>query len=459
MASQDFDFQKVYFMSGITASLLDHGAVADGVTDDAPAIQRAIDFVHAAGGGRVVIPSGSRILAGYFQLKSHIDFHVAEGAVLLSATTLKAFPKRVFSFGEEADKRLWIGAENASDITMSGTGTIDGQCRAFALGENEHIFTPTLPWRPALTCFENIRNLIVRDLTFRDAANWTLHFCGCEDVHVHDVKIFNNLKFPNADGIDPDHCRKVRIRGCHIVSADDCIVLKNTAPFAHYGPCEDIEITDCRLESASAAFKIGSESHCDFKHIRMSDCMIERSNRGLAIQLRDGGNVEDIEFRNISISTQRFAPVWWGCGEAIYVTALPRNEQTNVGRITDVRFYNIDCEAENGVVVYGDPDDRINDLVFDRVRVDIVKHTQWPSGMFDLRPFQGGYTPKQAIPIGEATPWGFLAWRPQAVFSIDGIKTIKVRELTYELQVQDADKWKVVYPERASVRVLPVSVD
>jgi len=438
-------------MSGITISVLDHGAIADGMSDDAPAIQRAIDFVHAAGGGRVIIPSGRRVLAGSFQLKSRIDFHVAEGAVLVSATTREAFPKKVFAVGEEADKRLWIGAKDAMDITMSGLGTIDGQCRAFAMGETEHIFTPTHLWRPALTFFENIRGIIVRDLTFRDSANWTLHFCGCEDVEVHDVKIYNDLKFPNADGIDPDHCRRVRIRGCHIVSADDCIVLKNTAPFAHYGPCEDVEITDCRLESASAAFKIGSESHCDFLRIRMSDCTIERSNRGLALQLRDQGNVADVEFRNISISTQRFAPVWWGCGEAIYITALPRNPQTEVGRITDVRFYDINCETENGVVVYGDPDDRIDDILFERVHVGIFKRTEWPSGTLDLRPFQGGYSPKQAIPVGEKTAWGFLAARPEAVFSIDGIKSIKARELTYALNLPDALNWKIVYPLIPSV--------
>jgi len=445
-------------MSGITASVLNHGAIADGVSDDAPAIQRAIDFVYEAGGGRVVIPGGSRVLAGSFQLKSHIDFHVAEGAVLLSATAKEAFPKKVFSFGEEADKRLWIGAKNATDITMSGSGTIDGQCRAFALGETEHIFTPTYPWRPALTCFENIQRITVRDLTFRDAANWTLHFCGCEDVHVHDVKIFNNLKFPNADGIDPDHCRRVRIHGCHIVSADDCIVLKNTAPFKEYGPCEDVEITGCRLESASAAFKIGSESHCDFRRIRMSDCTIERSNRGLAIQLRDQGNVHDVEFRDISISTQRFPPVWWGCGEGIYVTALPRNAQTEVGRITDVRFYNIKCEGENGVVLYGDPADRIEDLLFDKVNVGIVKRTEWPSGMFDLRPFQGNYAPKLAIPVGEKTPWGFLTSRPPAVFSIDGIKTIKARDLTYKLPVHDADGWRVLYPGIHPIDLRPAEI-
>lgn len=424
-----------------TFNIIEFGAVGDGLTDDAAAIQRAVDACSESGGGRVLIPGGRRVLAGSFELRSGIDFHVAEEATLLSATGIEAFPRCVFSFGEEAEKRLWIGAKDAEDITLSGRGTIDGQCLAFALGESEFIYTPTLRWRPAMTCFENVRRISVRDLTFRNAANWTLHFSGCQDVSVKDVRIFNDLRFPNADGIDPDHCRRVKISGCHIVSADDCIVLKNTASFAQYGPCEDIEITNCRLESASAAFKIGSESHDDFRGIRMSDCVIERSNRGLAIQLRDGGNVEDVEFRNIRINTKRFAPAWWGAGEAIYVTVLPRNGETVVGTVRDIGFRNIDCDGENGVAVYGDPDDRIRDLRFERVHVGIRRSTPWPSGQLDLRPFQGAYAPANGIPEGERTPWGYVVRRTPAAFSLDGARDIVFDGASYFLPDGDTVPW------------------
>jgi polygalacturonase len=426
-------------------NIMDFGAVGDGVTDDVVAIQRAVDACAASGGGRVLIPAGRTVMAGSFELRSRVDFHVAEGATLRSATDIEAFPRRVFSQGEEAEKRLWIGAKGAEDITLSGKGTIDGHCLAFALGENEFIYTPTVRWRPAMTCFENVRRLSVSDLTFRNAANWTLHFSGCEDVSVKDVRIFNDLRFPNADGIDPDHCRRVRISGCHIVSADDCIVLKNTASFSQYGPCEDIEITDCRLESASAAFKIGSESHGDFRRIRMSDCVIERSNRGLAIQLRDGGSVEDVEFENIRINTKKFAPVWWGAGEAIYVTALPRNAETVVGTVRDVRFRDVHCDGENGVVVYGDPADRIRDITFERVRIVIRRHTQWPSGLLDLRPFQCGYLPNNADIAGEITPWGHVVRRTPAAFSFDGVEEVRLEGVSYSLPETDSVAWQAMH--------------
>ncbi|MCD8482669.1 MAG: hypothetical protein LR015_08410 [Verrucomicrobia bacterium] len=46
-------------------SVLDYGPVADGIANDAPAIQRAVDACNAAGGGRVLIPSGTRLRAGF----------------------------------------------------------------------------------------------------------------------------------------------------------------------------------------------------------------------------------------------------------------------------------------------------------------------------------------------------------------------------------------------------------
>ncbi len=413
--------------------ITEFGAVADGVTNDAAAIQRAIDAAASCGGGRVLIPAGARVRAGSFELKSGIDFHVAEGAVLLSATAIEAFPQRVFGSGEEADKRLWIGARHAKNLTLSGTGTIDGQCRAFALGETEHIFTPTLSWRPAMTCFEDVEGLTVRDLTFRDSANWTLHFTGCRDVDVRGVKIFNDLKFPNADGIDPDHCQRVRIADCHIVSADDCIVLKNTAQFARYGACEDIEISGCQLESVSSAFKIGSESHGDFRRVRMRDCVIERSNRGLAIQLRDGGSVEDVAFERITIGTRRFAPDFWGAAEPVYVTALPRNRSTSVGTIRDIRFRDITCRSENGIVIYGDPCDRIRCLHFENVEIAITPSEKWESGVLDVRPFQDGYEPRGGEPASPRTPWGHVVRCEPAAFHCDGAKDVTFANVRWDV--------------------------
>lgn len=400
-------------------SVTSFGAAADGLSDDAPAIQRAIDTAFASGGGRVVIPPHTRVRAGHFLLRSRVELHIAEGAELLSATHLSAFPRKVFSSGDEADKRLWIGASGATDITLSGSGTINGQCHAFALGETAGLYTPTLPWRPALLCLENVRRLTIRSLLFRNSANWTLHLTGCQDVLIEDIRIFNDPRFPNADGIDPDHCQRVTIRRCHIISADDGIVLKNTAPFARYGPCEDIEISDCRIQSASAALKIGSESHSPFRRIRVRDCLIENSNRGIAVQLRDGASLSDAAFERVNISTRRHPAAFWGAAEPVSLTVLPRASSSPASLIHNLTFRDITCRSENGIVLCALPPGQIRGVRFHNVRLDLHDPSLPPPDPLDLRPFSPETAPPGS-PASEPTPWGWLLHSPPAAILLKG---------------------------------------
>ena len=48
------------------------------------------------------------------------------------------------------------------------------------------------------------------------------------------------MKMRNADGIDLDRCRKVRISDCDICCADDAISLKSCREFPDLGATEDI---------------------------------------------------------------------------------------------------------------------------------------------------------------------------------------------------------------------------
>ena len=61
---------KVSFsmIEGAQYNVLDYGAVGDGVTDDGPAIQAAVDAAFAAGGGTVYAPAGTYLLASYTSL-------------------------------------------------------------------------------------------------------------------------------------------------------------------------------------------------------------------------------------------------------------------------------------------------------------------------------------------------------------------------------------------------------
>ena len=73
-------------------SILRYGAVADGVTNCAAAIQQAVDAAAAAGGGRVIVPAG-RFLSGSVLLKDNVELHLESGAVLISSLNPQILPR------------------------------------------------------------------------------------------------------------------------------------------------------------------------------------------------------------------------------------------------------------------------------------------------------------------------------------------------------------------------------
>jgi polygalacturonase len=228
----------------------------------------------------------------------------------------------------------------------------------------------------------------VSDVNLKDAALWTLHLAGCEDVSVRGISIRNSLKAPNCDGIDPDHSRNVRITDCSVECGDDAIVVKTSREFARYGPCENIVVSGCVLTTQDCALKIGTETVSDIRNVVFSDCIVNGSCRGIGIFLRDEGSVENIVAHDIVIRSQLFFAVpngWWGASEAIYVNAHPRVPGGKLGRLGALRFSHIVSHGEAGVFIRGSAECIPQDIVLDDVTLDIAKTTSWPSRI-DLRP-------------------------------------------------------------------------
>ena len=389
-------------------NVLSFGAVGDGVTNDTQAIQAAIDACRCQGGGRVTLPGGHTYRCGALMLCSNLELHLEMGAVLQGSDHLEDY--RLLGGSSDAPKKrdvpsyenceytgapthYFLYAHGCENLAITGLGIIDGNEEIF-YGEitKWHIEGSFYPRAP-LMFIENTRHFTLRDVTLRRSAFWTVHMVGCQDVLISGIRILNNLRMANCDGIDPDHCQNVRIDGCHIECADDCIVFKNTAAAMQYGPCENIVVSNCTLTSTSAAIKFGSESEALFRNILIENCVISHSNRGISLQLRDPGSIENVVFQNLTISTRLFRPMFWGQAEPIAITAIARKPETKVGHIRNIRFNNILCEGENGILIYGDQQGLIENIRFDGVSLHIRPQTGHPMGVHDLRPtFEAPFT-------------------------------------------------------------------
>jgi hypothetical protein len=382
----------------------DYGAVGDGKTDDAVAIQKAIDACNAAGGGRVIIPSGSIFLAGPFNLKSFVEFYVEPNAKVLANPNEGVYSKSAFR-ENKGEGTIWIGGENIEQVTICGGGTIDGNGVSFMGKELDDSYElkpfNVVDPRPHVLTIVGGKTIRIKDLTIRNSAYWTVHLVGCNDVAISNLTLSNSLKVRNSDGIDLDHSKNVRITNCYIESGDDCICMKNRREYEEFGVCENITVTNCTMTSRSCAIKIGSENMDSIRHIVFNNCIIKKSNRGVGIQNRDEGMVSDVIFSNMLIDSHLFSDVWWGKAEPIYVTAYRRAKANNkdanwrfakgqtegrVGRVSNIYFSNIKCTSENGVYVSGESPEKISNIFFDVVDVNINKTTSNAGGVYDRRP-------------------------------------------------------------------------
>ena len=392
--------------------ILTFGAKGDGVTDDAVAIQKAIDRCSAEGGGVVLLPRNHVFLSGPVELKSNVEFH------LESTATLKANPNesiyRLSAFGENrGEGMLWLWAKDAENISIKGKGTIHGNGIAFMGAELEDSYElkpladQTFDPRPHVLTLTNVQNLTIRDVTIKEGAYWTVHLIGCNEAVIDGINLLNNLKIRNGDGIDLDHSKNVRIANCHITSGDDCICLKNRREFEQYGSCHDIVVTNCVMSSRSCAIKIGSENMDSIYNVMFDNCIITGSNRGLGIQNRDEGTVTDVVFSNIQLDCKLWSDVWWGKAEPIYVTSYPRANgnhkdanwrfpkgqiEGRCGEVGRIYFNNITALSENGCFVGGDVPGKVKDIYFNNVRVKLTPDSRLltpDSLLIDKRPCKG----------------------------------------------------------------------
>ena len=383
------------------------GAKGDGKTDDAVAIQKAIDKCSKDGGGMVLFPRNHVFISGPVELKSNVEIH------LESTATWKANPDesiyKLSAFGENrGEGMLWLYANDADNISITGKGTIHGNGIAFMGAELEDSYElkpladQSFDSRPHVLTLTDVRNLTIRDVTIREGAYWTVHLIGCNEAVIDGINLLNNLKIRNGDGIDIDHSKNVRIANCHITSGDDCICLKNRREFEKYGSCHDITVTNCVMSSRSCAIKIGSENMDSIYNVVFDNCIITGSNRGLGIQNRDEGTVTDVVFSNIQLDCRLWSDVWWGKAEPIYVTSYPRANgnhkdanwrfpkgqiEGRCGEVSRIYFNNITALSENVCFVGGDVPGKVKDIYFNNVRVNIIGNQK--EFLMDKRPCKG----------------------------------------------------------------------
>lgn len=364
------------------------GAKADGRTLDTDAINRAIDAANKAGGGTVYLAGGS-FLTGTVFLKSNVTLYIEAGATLLGSTDINQYiPQPGPDAHVDANQRHLIFARDVQNITIAGSGTIDGQGRSFWQYVKRDPVPEELQWRDAshndwkrgeraspMLEIVGCTDVRIEGVTITGASGWTIRPINCTRLFVSQIHISNPAYGPNTDGIDVTGCQDVVISDCVIETGDDAICLKSENPYgAAPRLSKNIVVTNCVIKSETNGFKIGTATKGGFEDITFSNSVIspagpalnERVIAGIALECVDGGWVEGVVITGIEMDRAR-APIFIRRGDRGGDTSATANR---LSRVT------IDNVRARGAVltssITGLPDRPVEDVRLSNIDIETV---------------------------------------------------------------------------------------
>jgi len=345
------------------------GAVGNGETIDAPAINRAIEAAAAAGGGTVHFPAGI-YLCYSIHLKSKVGLYLDHGAAIVAADPAADAAK---SYDAAESNQPWesyqdyghnhwhnslIWGEGLSDLSICGPGLIWGKGLSRGWGAGPVAESPGVANKAI--ALKNCRNILLRDFSILHGGHFGVLATGVDNFTIDNLKIDTN-----RDGIDIDCCRNVRVSNCSVNSPwDDGICLKSSYALGYARSTEMVTITNCMVSGSfeegslldgtfkrfaieqkvprTGRIKFGTESNGGFKNITVSNCVFDGC-RGLAIESVDGAIIENVACTNITMRDVKGAPIFVRLG-----ARMRGPEGASPGRIRWLILSNINCVTAPG---------------------------------------------------------------------------------------------------------------
>jgi DNA sulfur modification protein DndE len=338
-------------------NIVQYNAKADGITLNTTAIEKAITACHSNGGGVVVVPKGFW-LTGPIILKSNVNLHLKEGAVIQFSDNPDHYP--LF-------KTNWEGVDaircqspiygiDLENIAITGKGILDGAGQAWRpvkkskmtppeweqlitsggyLNEKKDTWYPSVSalkgsqvkrpgviaegydlkkaeeikefLRPNMVCLINCKRVLLEGATFQNSPAWCLHPLLTQHLVVRNVTVRNPWNAQNGDGIDIESCRYVLIENSSFDVGDDGICIKSGRDEEGRKrgvPTEDVIVRGCTVFHGHGGFVIGSEMSGGARNLYVYDCNFLGTDIGLRFKTTRGrgGVVEKIFIKNIKMN-------------------------------------------------------------------------------------------------------------------------------------------------------------
>ena len=410
-----------------------YGATADGTTDNTAMIQKAIDDCAATGGGTVLVSGGGTFVTGPIALRSHVHLRVDESTVLKNTTDHSryqpAFIGYPFQFKNDPAAtgtgpslpglpEAMISARDATDVGISGAGTIDGSGADPAAGptaDNPQALSwwalataaktaatpypgyPDIPTsnglpRPWLVEFYGSSKVTVEGITLTNSPMWNLGLRYCDGVAISNYTVRNPSTSPNTDGVDLSGSTDVSMIGMDIATGDDNVAIKSglpgIPPGAYYAPPYNLpRIATSKVAIANSTFgtghglSVGSETINGVNDVVAYNIQFRGTDNGFRIKTgRDRGN----QIYNIVMSNLTMVDVPVPLSISAYYPTVPSATQGDIVQPITAEPYIHDIVVNNlvasnprtlrpdpttGGLVLGLPESPVRHLVLNHIRI------------------------------------------------------------------------------------------
>lgn len=376
----------------------------DGITR---AIQAAVQACHEAGGGRVVVPKG-HWLTGAVHLRSGVNFHVAEDAVLTFSDDPQDYLPAVQTSWEGMECFNYsplIYAFNCEDVAVTGKGKLrarmgtwrkwfsrppahmDALARLYEMAstdvpvEERQMAEGDNNLRPHFLQFNRCRSVLIENVDIGHSPFWTIHPLLCEDVVIRGVEVWAHGH--NNDGVDPEMTRNLLIENCTFDQGDDAIAIKagrNQDAWRLDTPTENIVMRHCLIRKGHQLAAIGSELSGGIRNVYIHDCRFEENGAEGPFNLlfiktnrRRGGFVENIHFENIRAGRVRESILGIETDVLYQWKDVPTFEE-RLTTIRGIHLRNIEVgEVETPFRIHGDPDRPVEDIRIEGISIGKLK--------------------------------------------------------------------------------------
>ena len=204
------------------------GIKSNGTTLNTSSIQKAIDYIHSEGGGRLVFYVG-RYLTGSINLRSNVTIQLNEGAVLLGSTNPYDYPI-------DSSYCALVRAVKVDNVAITGKGVIDGQGREASYNLLDQIQKgiindpakydrPDGSRRARTLYFRECKDVTIDGITLKNSGDWVQTYDQCDRLKINGITV-DSKAYWNNDGLDIVDCRNTTVTDSFSDATDGSICLK-----------------------------------------------------------------------------------------------------------------------------------------------------------------------------------------------------------------------------------------